>query len=733
MAPRAAASVVARARLDDSYQHATGQVVRLLAPGGYGKSTQIARWVERESRQVCWLDLERIDNEPYVLATAMARALKAVHGDANESWIPPFINAQTTDILADFRDLLHDLDQPVVLVLDDVHHVHDEGSLALIDALVGNLPAESTLILSGRSHPGEGSFARHRLHPGLIDITTDELALDLTETSELLESMGIDLEPDALAELSDRFEGWPAGIRLAGLVLRADGTTTWLAPARAGDASYVIDYLRTEWTGQLPPDDLVFLRELACLERFSAEMCDGVLGRAGSMNELRRLHRNELLVLPLDRRDEWFRMHSVLAGWLSADLRDTDVERWREIHSSASAWWAGRGDIDLAVDHAFATEAWDVAEELVATHGGQYLSRGMYSTVRRWLDRFSNEYTRASPPLCVVHAHEALSRGESARSLEWSQQLERALASQLRLVPPTDPVWRRSKVLRMMFSPEPASKLIVLAADVGAGQKSDAWDAWALHALGGLQFLTADPSAAETFAAAAFVAELNDLPAHQANCVASGAILAELDGDRARSTEGARRAWAILSGSRAEHSPTTAHVDAVHALAEGHAGNRDVARQHVDTALAKLAGLQTVCPWYNVLGGLAIAKAALLVDDRRTSRAVLAEIDHHLRLEPEDNGATRHVEAFRAMIGAARLLPSGPASQLTEAELKVLAFLPTNLPMSDIATRLYLSRNTVKSHVAAIYRKLGATSRTEAVDVARRAGVLDGPPEGPVR
>jgi LuxR family maltose regulon positive regulatory protein len=57
--------------------------------------------------------------------------------------------------------------------------------------------------------------------------------------------------------------------------------------------------------------------------------------------------------------------------------------------------------------------------------------------------------------------------------------------------------------------------------------------------------------------------------------------------------------------------------------------------------------------------------------------------------------------------------------------LNVIRFLPTNLSLGDIATRLYVSRNTVKSHVAAIYRKLGVSTRAEAVDVARGAGLLD--------
>jgi LuxR family maltose regulon positive regulatory protein len=64
-------------------------------------------------------------------------------------------------------------------------------------------------------------------------------------------------------------------------------------------------------------------------------------------------------------------------------------------------------------------------------------------------------------------------------------------------------------------------------------------------------------------------------------------------------------------------------------------------------------------------------------------------------------------------------------TSLTGAELKVLRYMPTNLTIADIATQLFVSRNTVKTHVAAIHRKLGTASRAETVSLARRSGLLD--------
>ena len=69
-----------------------------------------------------------------------------------------------------------------------------------------------------------------------------------------------------------------------------------------------------------------------------------------------------------------------------------------------------------------------------------------------------------------------------------------------------------------------------------------------------------------------------------------------------------------------------------------------------------------------------------------------------------------------------------PAEHLTAREQTILELLPTHLSYAEIAERLYVSVNTVKSNLKAVYRKLAVTTRSEAVGVARRDGLL--PPTG---
>jgi LuxR family transcriptional regulator, maltose regulon positive regulatory protein len=124
-----------------------------------------------------------------------------------------------------------------------------------------------------------------------------------------------------------------------------------LETASAGEFAYVTDYLRSEWLLTLSDDDRRFLMEAALLRRFSAEMCDQVLDRPASAEVIRRLEHRQLVVLPLDRRGEWYRMHGLLRDWLETELRHTDRAALAGGARAAAQWWERAGDIDLAVQH----------------------------------------------------------------------------------------------------------------------------------------------------------------------------------------------------------------------------------------------------------------------------------------------------------------------------------------------------------------------------------------------
>ena len=154
-----------------------------------------------------------------------------------------------------------------------------------------------------------------------------------------------------------------------------------------------------------------------------------------------------------------------------------------------------------------------------------------------------------------------------------------------------------------------------------------------------------------------------------------------------------------------------------------HAGQVGTARQ----LLARAATLRPILAWTvpgpAVLFLLGLARAHLAVSDRAGASTLLSQASGVIRRRPDLGVLPDEVAHLRA---ANRGHASGPgASTLTTAELRVLAMLPYYLSFKEIGQRLGVTESTIKSHAMSIYGKLGATSRSEAVERAVDVGLLE--------
>lgn len=721
--PSPAAHIIERTRLDRRYADGRGCLVRVLAPAGYGKTTIGARWVAAEERTVSWIDVEKGDNDPVALWLTLRLALAGI---ADLPRPTPVIASDDDVCVRTIRQAMADTAArhiPFVLVLDDVHLLRSASAGRILHKLVEHLPAESTVMLLGRTHHDDGSVGRLRLTPGVVDLSVEDLAFTPTESRRLLESAGAGGAELDVTRIWEFLEGWPAGLRLTARALATGASADAIE-----DRVEVVDYLRKEWVGQLDPDDLTFLRELACLGSCTGELCDQVLQRSGSSAVLRRLHRDEVVVFPLEARDGWYRLHPLLQRWLSHDLREVDLARWTTIHSNAAAYWEGVGEINRAVEHASTADDLGLRERLVATHGGVFFTRGLEATARRWLDSFPPAYVRSSPGLAAICCVRSLHDGDFARAAQWLRVMDDALTT--RGPAGVEAVRWWGGILHAALDQRPASELIPVAEESCNKLSGGAWAAFACWVLGGLHFMDGDSDRARTWLQQGmFEAEVAGSPRLHAHCLAAHAVVDDACGDRAAAEDKCTRAATILEQSHSQHIPPAAPAMAVEALINARHLRRDAALRRMADARQALTGFTTLAPWFNVITRLALVRTSLLLDDRDTASTLLRELEQHTGFEP--TGATSNRQGAIACLRDlqqrvdAMHRPASGAAALTDAELRVLQHLPTNLTVNDIATRLYLSRNTVKSHIAAIYRKLGTNNRTAAVELAESAGLTE--------
>jgi LuxR family maltose regulon positive regulatory protein len=202
------------------------------------------------------------------------------------------------------------------------------------------------------------------------------------------------------------------------------------------------------------------------------------------------------------------------------------------------------------------------------------------------------------------------------------------------------------------------------------------------------------------------------------------AILALEREDWESATELADRAGGLIEEQGLREYPVAALAFAACAAARAHQGRVDEAKRDLLHCTHLLTLLRDFIPWYEVETRVVLARAALQLADVVRARTLLAEASRFAR-------RARDVDVFQAWLDDAwgridahvEVSLVGP-SALTTAELRILRFLPTHLSFREIAKRLHVSSNTVKSQAHAVYRKLDASSRSEAVARASEAGLL---------
>jgi ATP/maltotriose-dependent transcriptional regulator MalT len=217
------------------------------------------------------------------------------------------------------------MSSPVVLVLDDVHTLHNQECRAALSVLADHVPGGSRLVLAGRSQPPL-RMARLRAEGRILEIGAGDLSLTRAEASSLLRNVALTLAEDDVAELHQRTEGWPTGLYLAALYLREGGPWASAAVSFGGDDRRVSEYMESEFLARIPPQQRAFLTRTAVLERMSGSLCEAVLDLPGSGATLADLARSNLLLVPLDRREEWYRYHHLFRDTLLAELRRARIE-----------------------------------------------------------------------------------------------------------------------------------------------------------------------------------------------------------------------------------------------------------------------------------------------------------------------------------------------------------------------------------------------------------------------
>jgi LuxR family maltose regulon positive regulatory protein len=540
----------------------------------------------------------------------------------------------------------------------------------------------------------------------------------------LLEAVGVHLGEADARQLLDRTEGWPAGLYLAALAINAGGRQEHAGLRFSGDDRLMAEYLRSELLSRLSDDEVSFLIRKSVLERMCGPLCDSVLGVSGSAAVLESLERSNLLLVALDRRAEWYRHHHLLRDLLRTELRRREPEAVPRLHLGAAVWYEANGLPELAIDHAQQGGDSDRVARLVLAVMQPVWADGRVDTVLRWMQWFEQRNLIEQYPAVAVHG--ALIFALLGRPIEaerWAAAAERG--------PPTGRLPDGSTMesylayLRAILCRDGVDQMR-RDAQIGRDGLSplSPYRATMLHTEGVSYLLEGDPDRADPILAHAF-----DAATHVGALPLAAIVLAErcivvVSRDDWPAAEAlAEQALSIVRNGEFDDYWTSALVYAWAARTAVHRGDVAQAHEHV-TRAARLRPLLTYAlPVVSVQALLELGRAYIALADPDGARAVLIQVHDILQQRPDLGVLPNEAAELRAKVDMMRGVTPG-ASSLTTAELRLLPLLATHLSYPQIGERLHLSRHTVKSHAISVFRKLGVSSRSEAIERAHRFGVL---------
>ena len=401
------------------------------APAGSGKTFLLRSWIAEQdvANSSAWVPVRREHRDPQQFWMVVLDALRGTLPGLRT--VRELTAAPDLDGWLIAERLLEDLsalEDPLWLVVDDLHELHSSEALRQFELFLMRAPAQLRFVLSTR-HDLRLGLHRLRLEGELAEVRLDDLRFSLAEAAELFATAGVELPESALAVLHQRTEGWAAGLRLAALASASHPDPARFAAEFSGTERTVAEYLLAEVLDrQSEPVRLLLLRT-SILERVNGDLADLLTGNQDGEQVLQDLEQANAFVTSLDTAGPWFRYHQMFAGMLQLELRRTASGEVAGLHLAAAGWFAGHGYPAEAVRHAQAAGDWGLAARLLADHWpGLYLD-GQTATVHELLTRFPTGSAAADAELAVLAAADELARGSLETAERYLTLAERGSAS----------------------------------------------------------------------------------------------------------------------------------------------------------------------------------------------------------------------------------------------------------------------------------------------------------------
>lgn len=393
-----------------------GKCTLVCAPAGFGKTSLIIEWFQQAKLPVAWLSLDEEDNDPRRFWRYLIAALQTVFPKLGESVLvhlqsSPVVQYQHLSTL--LLNELQTVTEEFFLVLDDYQFITHFSLQETMGLLLSRIPPTMHVAITSRSFP-DFPLGRMRVRGELTEILANDLRFSQQNIQDYFSQLSIDLDKKQLALLEKKTEGWAAGLHLAGLSLQRSEKRENLLQEFSGSHRYIADFLGEEVLQQQSPMLQQFLLKTSILQRFSPDLCDHILAYSESEGLLDELQRQQLFIIPLDHRQNWYRYHhlfqDLLQSQLNARLTPQEIT---ELHQSASQWLIQHGWIDEGIQHLLKAEDYERAASVLLDLAEESFQRGIQGEFATWLRHLPENVLNRYPILTMYLLNKMFTDGDS--------------------------------------------------------------------------------------------------------------------------------------------------------------------------------------------------------------------------------------------------------------------------------------------------------------------------------
>ena len=395
----------------------------VAATAGYGKTTFVIDGLSQVKQKSAWLSLDENDNDPARFMLYLINALQTILPQVGQAALSLLDNPELSNPTPVITELINELDEvsePVLLVLDDYHLVQQPYIHQGVVFLVEQSPEYFHMVMTTREDP-PFPLARWRVKGGINEFRAADLRFTIGEVEEFFQkNLEIFLDGPALTVLTERTEGWIAGLKLAGLSMKQLARDGSLAVNRfihnfEGSHCFVFDYLLSEVLRRYPAEIRDFLRRTAILDRFSVDLCAAVTGRHDSHRLLAALEEANLFIVPLDDRRRWFRYHHLFAGFLRTEL---SKEEETTLYRLAARWCEGEGLFGEAIQYYLAAADYEEAAHLLYLTAEESIFKYQMRSWLKWAVKLPPVQLEHNPELAIQVAWMHFFTGDPMRTME---------------------------------------------------------------------------------------------------------------------------------------------------------------------------------------------------------------------------------------------------------------------------------------------------------------------------